>query len=874
MQAEDVAQLITDRMRSQFQTLDRAAEQIRRLIKNDELVKAAMDIIQRRIGSVEDLRDPTTVSRHRFVPWYEGPREQDHFWPLLKGYLIAEKGWDANTTISSLDDASTKIISQLPCPAEPRFSSRGLVLGYVQSGKTANFTAVISKAADVGFRLVIVLSGLTNSLRQQTQERMEADLIARDPQRWFSWTSGYQDIGDIPIKGEALLSQAAICNLAIVKKNPQRLRRLVKMISETSEHVLKSCPVLIIDDECDQASVNSARLANDRTTINKLLIELLGMLPKVAYVGYTATPYANVLVDPNLPEDLYPRDFIIDLPRPPAYFGAERLFGRHQLETDVDDEGADDGLDMIRLISSDEESMLRPSRAEKDSWALPLTPSVQEALRYFLMASAARRVRGDGSKPSAMLIHTTYYAQPHQNSKAPIKSFVDGLLGQLCRGDPALREELRGQWESEVDAVPAAEFGREPVAFEAVLEQLPDTLAATRYFVENGQSDQRIEPYDGPAIVIGGNILARGLTIEGLVCSLFVRTTTLYDSLMQMGRWFGYRTRYEDLPRVWMPAEMSSYFRDLATVEHEIRQDIARYSEDGSVTPMDVGVRVRLHPRMEVTSKLKQRSGMIEGHRAFDGRVLQTIRFATNDKAWLERNLEAGDALVRAAEVAVGAPTKPHKTAYLFNDVPWEIVRTFLGAYQIHSTHADFSASEVTKYVQQQNAFDELTKWNIGVVRSQSRGAHIYASFGSLSDIPMVRRSALETLNDGGKNIGALLTRSHATLDFDLGFAEPSETWNDIKAARGPATQVGCKPAVTNPLLLLYLIDRTSGPAAQGNKKRHALEAVADVLGVGFVFPRTEHPVPVEYIVAPVGMNLGEDEFDLEELGLEDDVED
>lgn len=878
MTLSDVIGLIETYMVGRLLSLEQAVEQVRPIVGNDALLEEAHKDIRRRIGVIEDLRDPATVARRRFVPWYPGPSASDCFWPRVRDYFLDQKGWSSEV-VDSIDRASSKVIAQLPCPAEARFSGRGLVLGYVQSGKTANFTAVASKAADVGFRLIIVLSGLTNSLRRQTQIRMESDLIARLPERWLSWTTADQDIGDIPMGAAGLLGAADRRNIAIVKKNAYRLRRLIRMLADANEPILRTCPVLVIDDECDQASVNSARLQEERTRINQLLIELLQLLPKVAYVGYTATPYANVLVDPNTPEDLYPRDFIIDLPRPVGYFGAERLFGRNVLDSDMSDEGIDDGLDMIRHIPEDEEALLRPSRNDKDTWAIRVTPSLRQALFYFWMAASARVARGQTGQPSAMLIHTTQYVAAHNNSKRPLEAFWREVMKQLEDGDPHLIAELRKLWEAEAGAVDSAQFGLTPVPFEAVQQNLPETLSCTRFFVENGQSDERLEPYDGPAIVIGGNVLARGLTIEGLICSFFLRTTSMYDSLMQMGRWFGYRFGYEDLPRVWMTPEMEADFRDLATVEHEIRQDIARYSEDGTCTPSDVGVRIRLHPRMEVTAKTKQQAGKIIGLKSFDSEVIQTTRFRTGDRAWLEHNLEAGRALVSAAHSLWGEPDASRPTGYVYRRVSWEIIREFLATYRIHEGHGDFRAEQVLEYVQQQNRFEPrpLAYWNIAVVRSTVRGASVHPRFGPLQSIPMVVRSARQEIDSSSIDIGALLTRAHAALDFPDGFAGPQSTWADLKKARGPVRKGEPKPAVEEPLLLLYLIDKNSEPrGADPTKKgltRRALAAPVDVLGIGIVFPSTKHPTPVQYITAPVGARFAGESLEDEELGLEDDAD-
>lgn len=876
--AEELSEMIRDRMVGRGQPLVQAAESFRSMFGSD-VVDTAEQLIRSGIGEVEDLRDPTVVSRQRFVPWYPGPRDDDRFWPKFKKYLLEDKKW-GEETVDVIDKASTKVVSRLPMPADEEFDGRGLVLGYVQSGKTANFTAVAAKAADQGYRLIIVLSGLTNVLRQQTQERMVSDLVEHDPESWMEWTKADADIGDIAIRPGTLLAQKTVRHIAVVKKNGPRLRRLRNMLKAAGPQILKTCPVLIIDDECDQASLNSARLDHQRTAINRLLLEILEVLPKVAYVGYTATPFANVLVDPNEDTDLYPRDFILNLPKPDQYFGAERLFGRHLIEGDSTDDGVDDGLDMIRLVPEAEEAELRPgSREEKDTWKIPITKTLGESLKYFAMAATAREIRKGEPVATSMLIHTTFYAQPMINSQPVISEYLKSLEGRIRSGDTELLSSLRDQWEEESSCVPAELFGCTPVSADEIVEKLPDVLRRTKIFIENGVSERRIEEYEGPFIAIGGNILARGLTLEGLICSLFVRTTSMYDSLMQMGRWFGYRRGYEDLPRIWMPKEMASYFRDLATVEHEIRQDIARYSEDGEISPKDVGVRIRLHPRLQVTSRLKQRSGRIVGSSSYAGHVLQTIRFATGDRDWLSGNLEAGASILQRCHQAIGDPIDMPNCGSLYRDLEWEWINEFLNQYLIHDTHADFNTQTLRDYVTHQQQYGHLMQWNLGVARSNSSVAATRDEFGPLSGIRMFNRSARYSISEDAKNIGVLLAKQHATIDFRKGYEGARDNWKDIKRERSTVVNRTPPPAASNPLLLFYLVDRNSVPMvsaagklsrSNGQSNRHGLEAVEDVLGIGILFPETDNPDPVQYIVADLPESDVEDEFDPEDFAIEE----
>ena len=532
-------------------TKDSVVQEFRKEFYDSPTSLDAIDAASKRwdneVAGIKYMSGVPSLTNQR-MDWYRGPQVGDVFWPALQTYLLSDKGWD-DLTVQSIDDASTKVVAHLDYPHLPEFSTKGLVLGYVQSGKTANFTAVISKAADAGFRLFIVLSGMTNSLRLQTQARLDDELVNLKTDRWVPLTTqGFDFSGQIPNLSAMLNTDQP--HLAVVKKNKSRLEKLIKMISETERSILKTTPVLVIDDECDQASVDaSGELERDPTTINRLVRELLGLLPKASYVGYTATPYANVLIDPTYPDDLYPRDFIVALPRPNRYFGAETIFGRGILETDPDDISFD-GHDLIRYIDESEIESLRPQNARnRDDFEFGVTPSMRQAVLYYLLAAAARCARGQGDKHVTMLVHTSQYVQAHDDARGPLSDLLDEAKSLLRMQDVDFVAELRALWDAEQERVPSAGFpGCPQTSFTDLEPHLSSCADETKVIVENSQADERIDYTRDPRkyIVVGGNVLARGLTLEGLVVSFFLRTSKQYDTLMQMGRWFGYRPGYED----------------------------------------------------------------------------------------------------------------------------------------------------------------------------------------------------------------------------------------------------------------------------------------------------------------------------------------
>lgn len=862
---DEIKGLIRGRVSRNQISLSEAVESLRANCDSETLDSAAEELLEE-AGELRHVTEdiPAVSGCDGQRDWYLGPPDDQGFWPSVKRHLESKP--KHRPAVDSIDRESTRVMLDLPDPSQSSFSGRGLVVGHVQSGKTANFTAVMAKAADAGYRFIVILAGMTDALRVQTQRRIERDLIEIDDvqkDRWVNLTAE-GDLEEESISPQVIGSQDHCC-VAVIKKNHHRVQRLIRILENMSDQRKQSCPILIIDDECDQASVNSARVQEERTTTNRLLVNLLRIPPKIAYVGYTATPYANMLTDID-EADLYPSDFIISLKTPPDYFGAEKLFGRHSL--DGEHRGHDDGLDMIRSIPQEENDRFRLRRNEKETWRIPITQSLQHCLRYFLMAASARRIRGDAAEHCALMIHTTFYSQPHENSRPVIEGEVVSIGDGVSDGDPDLLESMRLQWEREQHAVSSNELGLDPVGFADLIAILPSVAQDMQYFVENGSSDHRLGGLNdegeyeenftgGPAIVIGGNVLARGLTIDGLVCSFFVRSSSYYDSLMQMGRWFGYRRGYEDLPRIWMAADLEQHFKDLATVEHEVRLDIERYSKrTPRITPRELGPRIRLTPGLQVTSPQKIRSGKVEGKRSFDGRILQTTTFRTGDHDWLAGNLQAGERLLDRCSSDAAENPRP-RNGLLFTGVPWPVVKSFFDEYRIHPDHIRFTTDDIKAYTEQQQQHSNRASWNI-FVPSKKTGPEFEISDMPARKIGLLTRTCRTSRGKDGKDIGVLLDRKDAMSDFPEHY-DGDDDLETIKRMRGD----GAECVVSDPLLMLYYIDKDSSPPQGSGRK--GLSAEEHVLGIALAFPNTRHPIPVEYITP----DLGDDPMD-EELGPDD----
>jgi hypothetical protein len=813
-------------------------------------VEAAAARIRALAEDIQSAQRPRAVVAGNIESWYTGPREEDRNWPALVEILV-EGGWD-DEAVRDLDESSTRVVAQLPNPhGQGDYQCRGLVLGYVQSGKTTNFTAVIAKAADAGYRLFIVLSGIHDALRQQTQDRLNDQLWERHPELWHRLTN--EDDFRPTDNVDALLATHDQRVLAIVKKNGPRLRALRRWLFEARPDRLAACPVLIIDDEADQATVNTSKPDRQPSRINSLIRAIVNGLPKSAYVGYTATPFANVLMDPTNYEDLYPRDFIVDLPRPEMYIGPEAIFGREPLEFDAD-LIEDDGHAFVRQVPLDEIDGLRPKgSANRHEFEPEITDSLDEALCYFLLSTAARRLRGKGNPHATALIHTSQHIDVHQRMADAIKAHLAVVASRLARGDEALLEFLEGLWLRECELVPAVDFGLESVSWDDVATALPAVAEDVVVITDNSRSLERLhfDEADPRVIVaVGGNTLSRGLTLEGLSVSLFVRTASAYDTLLQMGRWFGYRNGYADLTRIWMTDEMREWFHHLATVEQEIRYDVERYEAE-HISPAELGVQIRTHPKLAITAAAKMQHAQ-RADASYSGRRIQTILFNHRDPGWLEGNRQATRTLVESAPRDARRKVRPGIT--IIGPIPSEKVIEFLAAYRFHENSRDLDSNLISRYIQGRIKEGELTQFNIAIMGRASDSDYLgEIELGLDTPVGCINRARMAIV--GGAtyaDIKTLMSRSDRVIDLDIPVAEIAAMSTGETARLRNLPDNGGRGDGAG-LVLLYPVSAKSIPVRGSAKTREPLDAVAHIVGVGLVFPESRsRAAQVDYVTADV----------------------
>lgn len=811
---------------------------------NGQLLQKYTSLVEIAFGELVELRREHDILRKTggvrlrgdsqdalFAPWYLGALKEQGYWPRLRETLNEHLPKDV---IESIDGASDDVVSNL---ANPKFAGtgtlkkKGLVLGFVQSGKTANYTAVAAKALDQGYKLIIVLSGIHNNLREQTQERVTRDLGLDEVSEVYKLTSSGKDFKR-DTNAASILSGGNPA-IAVVKKNKSVLAGLRRWLKDGNQQ-LQQTPVLIIDDEADQATPNTQADRDEVSAINKLVREIWSTVRLGTYVGYTATPFANVFMDPDEPEELFPSHFILTLEKPSNYFGAEQIFGSFD---PADAENPESGLDMVRYVQDSEADLLRPSKSNRADFDFKVPDSLIEAVRWFVIATAIRRARGQRSQHATMLVHTTHYAAPHFVIQRRVAKVANDLGDSWANGSV---EVFRSQFELEKDRVSKVRTQEMP-PWEHVAREIPEVLSAVSVVVDNSAAKDRLDYSSlGPdgkvapktVIVVGGGTLSRGLTLEGLLVSYFVRTSNAYDTLLQMGRWFGYRNGYEDLPRVWTQYSLVSDYQFLSQVESEIRSEIDGMRETG-LTPYQVGLKIRRHPgRLEITAKSKMVHANLVGV-SYGGKRLQTHVLSTSLED-LNVNLLAAKNLVEKLNSEPNVTrAEPRSTdGYLFRDVPMPIVKQFLMDF---SFHRDLKSMDSDGLANWMDKFATSIPWNVVFVSGPKKTDLEEIDLGLPTKIRTINRSRLRGTGDTTASIKALMSRSDIILDVDKQIPFDGVNQDDIQFYRKFR-----RSAIGNTgLLVIYAISKDSVPqsSSPGPSARVPMSAKNTVIGVGLNMP-------------------------------------
>ncbi|MEW2490438.1 Z1 domain-containing protein [Streptomyces sp. NPDC048411] len=751
---------------------------------------------------------PTVISKE-FTSWYSRDiaAARSFYWNSYEQLLRRKPSW-SDAAVSSLDEASHAVVERLSDPTRTEaYGARGLVVGYVQSGKTANFTAVTAKAIDAGYRLVIVLGGTLNLLRGQTQRRLDMELIGREnimrgadpsdpdaligidyqhdedwPEKFVSHGGRPSALGafDIerlttrdddyksllngiralefekqartqPLYAPANLHHTA-ARVMVVKKNKSVLAKLIKDLKKIGP-ILSEIPALIIDDESDQASVNTTdpkkwedgKVA--RTAINGQISQLLGLLPRAQYVGYTATPFANVFVDPGDGEDIFPRDFLISLPRPTEYMGVQDF---HDLETEGTAEETH-----VRGIYDDTGDRL------------------QEAMDAFVLTGALKLYREDHGVPDGpfrhhtMLVHESVRMAEHAALALRINSMWHQAAYTGQEGHARLAALLAEDFQRFVDdelPTPASYEELKRYVFEA--RRLINSGGGP-VIVVNGDTERDYAQPDLDfartprvwKILVGGTKLSRGFTVEGLTVTYYRRTTQQADTLMQMGRWFGFRPGYRDLVRLYIGREeplgksktvdLYEAFEAICRDEETFRSQLSHYAElvDGKpqVTPAQIPPLVSQHlPWIKPSARNKMFNAELVEIRS-PGQPIEPASYPM-DAAAIGRNTERWRPLLNSfGKVPITLTNPPDSTSSLARSfsaltasVPHSKLMGVLTGLEWE--RPDLFRPHLTYLSQLDGRLAKVDNWLV-IAPQLSRAARIEATILGSSPFSLVRRS-------------------------------------------------------------------------------------------------------------------------------------
>jgi hypothetical protein len=718
-----------------------------------------------RVIEDEERRNPWIGNVKADINW--------NFWNRYRDFLQIEKNY-SDTVLNQIDKLTDRTLDGLFNPTEKIIvGKKGLVVGQVQSGKTSNYTGLICKAADAGYKLIIVLAGIHNNLRSQTQLRLDEGFLGFDTQhqRAFDQNGVAIGVGNINKTGIAHSLTSSLDKgdfatkaansmggvnfntsepiIAVVKKNSKVLERLHTWLMAQSETLqdgtkkIRSKSLLLIDDEADNASINTNKDDDTATRINQHIKNILNLFDRSGYVGYTATPFANIFI-PIKENDLFPRDFIINIPAPSNYIGPEKVFGIKVLE---DDDENDSVLPIVNRV--DDYRVSIPNGHKKDD-AFPdeLPESLKSAIKCFILTCSIRKLRGQDKVHNSMLIHVSRYTRWQKQIKELVENTfnfyrrgiemnVPNILGEIKKTfeedheysyDYTFKDNGKNQTikvietyksyktisQTILDAMPNVDSQVCVHTWEEVVQHLLSASAKIEVREINGGSADALNYFDHKdglsVIAVGGDKLSRGLTLEGLSVSYYLRASRMYDTLMQMGRWFGYRPGYVDLCRLFTSRELNEWFCHITLASEELRSEFEYMSEVAGSTPEQYALRVRTHPGVLQISASNKIRRAVNVDVSWAGRLIESYQLQKTPKV-VQSNLETTKNLINSlsSEFAI------KDNHFLWKNVSVDLIKPFFQNFKVSENLKKVEPVKLLDFIEVSNRSGELTKWNIAI---------------------------------------------------------------------------------------------------------------------------------------------------------------
>jgi hypothetical protein len=798
----------------------------------------------------------TALVDQRYVPWLSSRKASiDPFYWDRFMVSLNRASWPP-LVLNTLDRITDEILDLTSDPQRPgTWARRGLVVGDVQSGKTTTYTALCCKAADAGFRLIILLTGTIEALRRQTQERLDEGFVGLDSseilQRGGIRNNRLVGVGHIDSRRTAgvftsksrdfnrnLLNQLGFRLdafqepvLVVIKKNKRILENLHTWLSDynAGDDDTIGTPMLIIDDEADSASINTNAADADPTAINNQIRELLKLFRRATYVGFTATPFANVFIDPNtdkamLDEDLFPRDFIYSLEAPDNYIGPRAIF-------------EDPSPPLIQTINDADAYFPSTQRSTSDVAGLP--PSLLEAVNSFLIANAVRDLRGQAETHRSMLVNVSRFTNVQNQVAAMLDATLRDLQRQV-RNFASLSPSVALQQSAQLSALHnlwRREFDDGLWNWEKVQYALNDAVQPVVVRSVNqsaGGLDYSAHRQSGLRVIaVGGNSLSRGLTLEGLSTSYFFRNSQMYDTLMQMGRWFGYRDGYLDLCRLWITDEAADWYSHIMEATEELRAEFKRMRAL-SLTPRDFGLKVRAHPdSLIVTARNKMRTAQtivrnvsLSGQGPEASRLWVTPTIAESNRRAIENFTR------RVGEE--GSSTSDFTPHLFWRDISKDAVAELLGNFQGHPMNFDFQMDMISSFLSRTRE-RVLELWDVAIP-SGNQEPEMFA--GLL--VKPIRRVLKETSDRRTVLVSGSKKRVGSGGIERLGLTDHQRADARTHAAESQheVTDADYRSIRPKPLILLYIIRGYTRSVEKGGPDIPYRAERPPLVSVGLSFPR------------------------------------
>ena len=804
-------------------------------------------------------------------------------WSSWKQYerKLREKGFD-EVSIKRIARSTLNILKHLTNNMKETGPRKGMVIGNVQSGKTANMAALMAMGADYGWNFFILLSGTIENLREQTQKRIYSDIKtdSTDTNNWIGLehlslrSTGENDINNVILSDNTRNRYFTVC-----LKNASRLRDLLRWLHK-DPNKMQQMRIIIMDDEADQASVNTADITLDeRKKINELLSNLVsgktynGKRTKkdfqaINYIGYTATPYANILNEGPSPESLYPENFIMCLGNSNKYFGPQQIFGEAN--------SIYEGLDIVREIKSEEVVEVANIHGGNES---EIPESLKDAVCWFLCCVCAVRIMGK-KMPVSMLIHTSHKVEHHDAVGKKLMEWAENPAENLVSRCSEVWQKETAAFSKKKFLEQYPDYGVEAnnindyPEFEEIKSELQELIKSgiqniflgdegdlqytdgVHLCIDNCKNnginedgmymrlaypDKGNMPDKAPAfIVIGGNTLSRGLTLEGLVTTYFLRNVGQGDSLMQMGRWFGYRVGYELLPRIWMTSKTESQFKFLSSLDSELRDEIGEMEIKG-YSPSEYGPRIKNTPKygfLRIAAKNKMQSA-VTVTLDYSGTDMQTYLFS-KDKEDQKNNIEQLEKLIKNLECQseTNSIESYREGCFVWKDIDFSLIKNFIESYHFSKRSKTFLEVEgLLQWLNKMTVENKLKNWNVILAGTRNKGEKW--KFGD-REINMVQRTKKKNVKDD-INIGALISPKDFLADIEIDKIGDETLVREIKTFTSSRTKeitrIRYKAGVDDvPQLLLYVIDKNSA-LVKPSETRENLGAHENLVGLCLRIP-------------------------------------